>query len=264
MTTQTVDLPDLDVVELTLSDTGHGRPLLLLHGGAGPLSVAGFADLLTRSHEARVLAPTHPGFNGTPRPARLSQMRDLARLYAQLLDDLDLADVTVIGNSIGGWIAAELALLHSPRVSRLVLVDAVGLRIDAHPIVDFFSLTMDQVADLSYADPRRFRIDVDAMSEEQKAVMAANRATLKTLGGESMSDAGLLERVAQIDVPTLVVWGAADGVVPPEHGRAYADQIPGARLEIVDTAGHLPQLETPERLLSLVWDFVQDDDRGAS
>jgi pimeloyl-ACP methyl ester carboxylesterase len=264
-TIQTVARPDVDVVELTLSDTGDGRrPFLLLHGGAGPMSVAGFADLLTRSHQARVVAPTHPGFNGTARPADLSQIRDLAALYVQLLDDLDLHDVTVIGNSIGGWIAAELALLHSPRVGRLVLVDAVGLRIDAHPIVDFFSLTMDQVADLSYANPQGFRIDVDAMSEQQKAVMASNRATLRTYGGDTMADEGLLHRLAQVDVPTLVVWGAADRVVPPEHGRAYADRIPGAWLEVVDAAGHLPQLETPDTLLSLVWDFVQVPDRSES
>lgn len=264
MTTQTVARPDADAVELTVSDAGHGPAFLLLHGGAGPMSVAGFADLLARSHEVRVLAPTHPGFNGTPRPAELSQMRDLATLYVRLLDQLDLTDVTVIGNSIGGWIAAEVALLHSPRVGRLVLVDAVGLRIDAHPIVDFFSLTMDQVAGLSYANPEGFRIDLDAMSEEQKALMASNRATLRTYGGESMADDRLVDRLKQVDVATLVVWGAADRVVPLEHGRAYAEQIPGARLEVVQTAGHLPQLEAPDTLLALVWDFVHDHDRSQS
>jgi pimeloyl-ACP methyl ester carboxylesterase len=264
MTTRTVALPDVEAVDLTIADVGDGLLFLLLHGGAGPMSVAGFADLLARSHEARVLAPTHPGFNGTPRSAELSQMRDLATLYVQLLDDLDLSDVTVIGNSIGGWIAAELALLRSPRVGRLVLVDAVGLRIDDHPIVDFFSLTMDQVADLSYANPEGFRIDLDAMSEEQKAVMASNRATLRAYGGDSMADAGLLDRLAQVDIPTLVIWGAADRVVPPEHGRAYADHIPGARLAIVENAGHLPQLEAPDQLLSLIWDFTQTRDGAPS
>jgi pimeloyl-ACP methyl ester carboxylesterase len=264
MTTRIVTSQAGNAVELTISDAGDGRPFLLLHGGAGPISVAGFADLLARSHEARVLAPTHPGFNGTPRPAGMGQMRDLAMLYVQLLDDLALTDVTVIGNSIGGWIAAELALLHCPRVGRFVLVDAVGLRIDAHPIVDFFPLTMDQVADLSYANPEWFRIDVDAMSDEQKAVMASNRMTLRAYGGDSMADAALLDRLAQVDVPTLVVWGAADRIVPPEHGRAYADHIPGARLVVVENAGHLPQLESPDQLLSMIWDFIQTPERAPS
>src|SRR5512138_2241071 len=129
---------------------------LLLHGGAGPMSVAGFAGLLSSSAPAaRVLAPTHPGFDGTPRPAALTTVRQLAAYYAEQLDELGLDDVCVIGNSIGGWIAAELGLLRSPRVSRLVIVDAVGIEVPGHPVADFFSLTFDQVMRLSYADPAR-------------------------------------------------------------------------------------------------------------
>jgi pimeloyl-ACP methyl ester carboxylesterase len=263
-TTQHVTRPDAHDVELAISDSGDGPPVLLLHGGAGPFSVAGFADLLVATHAARVITPTHPGFNGTARPAEMTQMRDLATLYVHLIEDLGLSDVTVVGNSIGGWIAAEIALLGSPRVGHVVLVDAAGLQIDAHPIVDFFALTMDQVAELSYANPDGFRIDVDAMSAEQKAVMAANRATLQTYGGTTMADSTLVDRLAQVDVPTLVVWGAADQIVPAEHGRAYADHIPGARLAIIDGAGHLPQLEAPDELLSLVWEFAGSRDRTAS
>src|SRR4051812_3912336 len=107
------------------TDQGSGRRFLLLHGGGGPLSVAAFAERLATGN--RVITPTHPGFGGTERPDALRTVRGLAELYATLLDELQLADVTVIGNSLGGWIAAELALLHSPRVSRLILVDAVGI-----------------------------------------------------------------------------------------------------------------------------------------
>jgi pimeloyl-ACP methyl ester carboxylesterase len=263
-TTQILTRPDGQAVELAISDIGDGQPFLLLHGGAGPASVAAFADLLCQTHGARVLSPTHPGFNSTIRPDDVDQMRDVATLYVQVLEQLDLTDVTVIGNSIGGWIAAELALLHSPRVTRLVLVDAVGLQIDDHPIVDFFSLTMDQVADLSYAEPDRFRINLEAMSADQREAMAANRATLLTYGGSSMADAGLLARLDDVEAPTLVVWGAADRIVPPEHGRAYADHIPGAQLAVVENAGHLPQLEAPDRLLSLVWDFAHAGQRAPS
>jgi pimeloyl-ACP methyl ester carboxylesterase len=264
ISTLLVTRPQLDAVAVTLSDTGEGRPFLILHGGAGPFSVAGFAELLAGSDEVRVVIPTHPGFNGTPRPPDMSQMQDVASLYAQLLEELDLTDVTVIGNSIGGWIAAELGLLNSHRVGRLVLVDAVGLQIDAHPIVDFFSLTMAQVADLSYADPDRFRINVEAMPAPQKAAMAANRATLQTYGGTTMADPGLLDRLAGISAATLVVWGAADRIVPVEHGHAYANQIPGAQLAIIEKAGHLPQLEAPDEMLSLVWSFIRSGDRNAA
>lgn len=227
---------------------------LILHGGAGPQSVAGIASLLSTSDT--VVAPIHPGFGGTPRPEGLDTMKGLGAHYADLLEDQGLTDVTVIGNSIGGWIAAELALLHSPRVTRLILVDAAGLQIDADPVADFFSLTMDQVADLSYYNPDGFRIDLSTFSDAQKAAFAGNRAALATYGGPGMVDPTLLGRLPGITVPTLVVWGAADRMIPVAHGHAYADAIPGARLEIIPDAGHLPQLETPDKLVKLVREFT--------
>jgi len=151
-----------------------------------------------------------------------------------------------------------MALLSDPRVAGVVLVDAVGLASDTDPIVDFFALTMDQVTDLSYADPDRFRLDVDALPEAARQAVAANRATLLAYGGTTMADPTLLGRLPEIAVPTLVVWGAADRVVPPSHGAAYAAAVPGARLEVIDDAGHLPQLETPDRLTALVWAFAEE------
>jgi hypothetical protein len=101
-------------LDVSVSDRGDGRSFLLLHGGAGPQSVLAFADLLAAEGDARVLVPTHPGFSGTPRPESLHTVRDLAAVYVALLDELDLRDVSVIGNSIGGWIAAEMALPGRP------------------------------------------------------------------------------------------------------------------------------------------------------
>ena len=185
MTTHTVTVPDLGPVPVTVTERGEGRPFLLLHGGAGPQSVDGFADLLAAS--GRVLVPVHPGFGGTPRPEQLDSMAGLARVYAGLLDELGLDEVTVVGNSIGGWIAAEIALLASPRVTGVVLVDAAGLQVDADPAADFFALTMDQVADLSYFRPDDFRIDVASLPGPAQAAMAANRAALAVYGGPAMA-----------------------------------------------------------------------------
>src|SRR5207248_86250 len=93
-------------VDVTLTERGAGRPFVILHGGAGPLSVSGFADLLAEAEQVRVITPTHPGFGGMSRPDKLDSIRALAALYVGLLDELQLTEVTVIGNSIGGWIAA--------------------------------------------------------------------------------------------------------------------------------------------------------------
>lgn len=258
-TTCTVTLPQIGPVPITLTDRGDGPAVLLLHGGGGPQTVEAFAELLATDHGVRVLTPVHPGFAGTPRPDRIDSIAGLARLYTQLLSELGLAAVTVVGNSIGGWIAAEIALLDTDAVARVVLVDAVGLDLPATPIVDFFALTMDQVVDLSYARPDAFRIDPATLPGPAQAVMAANRVALRTYGGTTMADPTLLTRLPAATVPALAVWGAADRIVPPEHGYAYADAIPHARLELIADAGHLPQLETPDTLAHLVMHSPSND-----
>ena len=254
-TVVTVTVEGIGPVPVTVTERGGGRPFLLLHGGAGPQSVDGFADLLAA--QGRVIVPVHPGFGGTPRPQGLDSIRLLGRVYTRLLDELGLTGVTVVGNSIGGWIAAEIALLGSPRVSGVVLVDAAGLAIEDYPAPDFFSLSMDQVAELSYYRPDAFRLDLDHMPEAVKALMAGNRAALAVYGGPAMADPGLLDRLPDITVPVLAVWGEADRMIPVEHGRAYAKAIPGARFLLIAEAGHLPQLETPDRLLTAVRDFAE-------
>ncbi|WP_435593435.1 alpha/beta fold hydrolase [Nocardia sp. bgisy118] len=242
-------------IELTVTDHCNGRPVLLLHGGAGPLSVSGFAALLADRFERRVIVPTHPGFDGTPRPETLTTIADLVRLYVELLDRLELPDVTVIGNSLGGWIAAEIALLSNERVGRVVIANAAGLDLPATPIADFFALTMDEVADLSYCHPDAFRIDMNSLPPQRLATIAGNRATLQTYGGTAMTDPTLLDRLPAITTPTLITWGQCDRMIPLTHATAYANAIPGARLEIISDAGHLPQLESPDTLARLVIEF---------
>ncbi|MES2169746.1 MAG: alpha/beta fold hydrolase, partial [Actinomycetota bacterium] len=121
-------------VPLTADERGSGRPVVILHGGAGPVSVTGFADMLAEATGTRVIVPTHPGFGGTSRPESLTTVGGLAEVYAALLDQLGLEDVTVIGNSLGGWIAAELALRHPSGLGRIALVDAVGIEVAGHPV----------------------------------------------------------------------------------------------------------------------------------
>ncbi|MCQ4079408.1 alpha/beta hydrolase [Streptomyces sp. RB6PN25] len=125
-------------LEITVDDQGQGRTFVLLHGGGGPQTVTPFAQPLAEQRPARVITPVHPGFGGTTRPDWLHDIPTLAQTYARLLDELDLHDVTVVGNSIGGWIASELALLGSDRISGFVLVNAVGIQVPGHPIADIF------------------------------------------------------------------------------------------------------------------------------
>ena len=247
-----------DSVELTVDEVGTGRPFLLLHGGAGPVSFLSFAAYLAEHRPARALVPTNPGFNGTPRPAGLADVRGLADLYVALLDRLDLSGVTVVGNSIGGWVAAEIAILASPRVTGVVIMNGTGIAVPGHPVADFFALSLDELADLSYDDPARFRIDPAGLSAGQKAVMGANREAIALYAGRDMTDPTLAARLAAVTVPTLVLWGQSDRVVDPDYGRAYAAAIPGARYQPLDRTGHLPQLETPALALGPIWDFADE------
>ena len=242
-------------VPVTVTERGEGVPVLLLHGGAGPDSVAGFADLLAARLPFRVLTPVNPGFAGTERPEWLDSVTKLAEVYRGLLSELGLTGVTVAGSSIGGWVAAELGLAAADRVARLVLIDPAGLDSADHPIADFFSLTLDQVTDLSWADPDAHRINLAALTDAQRAIAAGNRTALLAYGGQSMADPHLAARLSGITIPTLVVWGEADRMVTPAYGKEYAAAIPGASFRLLPRAGHLPQIETPETVLSLFAEF---------
>jgi pimeloyl-ACP methyl ester carboxylesterase len=242
---QHTTIHDLGLGPVTVEERDRTQPFLLLHGGAGPASVAGFADLLAARWNTRVIVPTHPGFAGTPRPDALDSVKALAVLYADLLDREDVWDVTVIGNSIGGWIASELGLLNSPRVSGLALVNAVGIDVPEHPVTDVSTVTPDQLRRLSFHDPDRFPPD-------PARAPGPDLAALGAYTGMRMTDPTLRERLGDLDLPVQVVWGESDGIAVPAYGRAFAEAIPGARFTVVPGAGHLPQLEAPEELLAAI------------
>jgi pimeloyl-ACP methyl ester carboxylesterase len=243
-------------VPLTADERGNGRPVVILHGGAGPVSVAGFADLLADSTGTRVIVPTHPGFGGTRRPEALTSIDGLAEVYAGLLDSLELEDATVIGNSMGGWIASELALRHPARLGRVGIVDGVGIEVEGHPVAG--SLAPAQLAEYSWYDPSKApSLDPSKLPPAAQEIFAGNRAALALYGG-TMSDPTLQARLASVDVPALVLWGEADRIADAEYGRAFAAAIPGARFELLPHTGHVPQMETPEVLLEALRAFVDD------
>ena len=261
-TTHHLDLDGVGAVDVSIGDRGRGRPFLLLHGGAGPQSALPFAERFAADEDVRVITPTHPGFGGTPRAAGLDSIAKLAALYDRLIAELDVADVTVIGNSIGGWIAAELALLRSARVSGIVLIDAVGIDVPGHPVADAFSLNLEQIMQRSFHDPAPFLVDPTTLPDAARAVMAGNQAALAAYTHGAMSDAGLAGRLGTLDLPTLVLWGDSDGIADLDYGQAYAAAIPTARFQPLEGAGHMPQLETPDQVVQAIWE-TREADRSA-
>ncbi|WP_236795063.1 alpha/beta fold hydrolase [Amycolatopsis sp. GM8] len=237
---------------VTVEDRDHTQPYLLLHGGGGPATMTGFAELLAQRTHARVLAPTHPGFAGTPRVPGVDSARDLAAAYVGLLDELGLSDVTVIGNSFGGWLAAEIALLGSPRVSGVVIIDGIGIEVEGHPMTSVAGLAPADLQKLSFHDPRKAPEPPTAGGTGPSPDIQA----LVSYAGPTMSDPSLLGRLGAIGhLPVHVVWGESDGIVSPEYGKAYAAAIPMSAFTLLPRAGHLPQVEAPEELLGALLDL---------
>ena len=142
-------------LSISITEAGRGRVALILHGGGGPPTVQSIANHLRAT--MHVIVPTHPGWNGAERPAWLTRVSDLASAYLELLQHEGYQDVLVIGSSIGGWIAADMATGdEAGRIRGLVLIDAAGVDIPGQPIVDFFALDPRGVAEFSYHDPDRF------------------------------------------------------------------------------------------------------------
>lgn len=234
-----------------IKEAGAGRPVLILHGGGGPFTMVPIVNHVARS--ALALAPTHPGWDGTPREASVTNIKDLAANYLQLLEARQLNDVLVIGSSIGGWLAAELALADTARrITGLVLIDAGGIEVPAEPIRDVFSLDARALAEYSFHDGARFFTPPETLPPAQLATRRANLEALRALAGTGMCDPTLLSRLPRIDVPALVLWGESDRIFTPAYGAAYAKALPRGRFELIKQAGHLPHLEQPVATFALL------------
>ncbi|MFH8403830.1 alpha/beta fold hydrolase [Streptomyces sp. NPDC018019] len=235
-------LPIRPGLDLELRDAGQGSPVLVLHGGPGPGSIAPLVDHLAPHH--RVLVPTHPGWDGTVRPGDLDSVPALAAVYLDVLGRLGLEDVTVIGTSFGGWVAAQTVLDdREGRISRLVLMDAIG------PVVPGQQVTVPAGPPVPEPAP-------PTGGPAPRGGPAQSMAALRAYTGPAMADAGLLPRFSTVTCPVLVIWGGNDTVVTPDFGRAYAAAFPDVRFALIPGAGHLPIREEPEAVFTVLDSFL--------
>lgn len=244
----------MDGLTVLVDERGSGRPLLMLHGAGGPPGVASFAGAM--AGQMHVLAPTHPGFAGEPRLEWFKEVDDLALTWLDLLERLDLRDVIVISFSSGGWIAAELAARNASCLGGLILVDAAAIQVEGHEIPNVFSRAPGGSPVGSNQPP------VASGNPGQDATRAAKRQTFAAYTREqSLRDPKLRRRLARVEIPALVVWEEEDNILAPDYGRAYAQALPNARFALIPEAGHLPQMDQPELLLSLVQEFIGSSSR---
>ena len=256
---ETVRTIELQGVPVDVVFKGAGPQMFVLHGGGGPVASMPFANALAEKFE--IIAPVHPGFAGSAIPDHFDDLKDLIYLYLDLMDALDLNDAVMMGFSMGGWTAAELAVLSTARISKLVLVGAVGVKVggrDDRDIVDVFATPQEELTQLMWHDPANAP-DPAQMTDEQRQIMQSNRVALGLYAWQPyMHNPKLPRWLHRIDVPTMVLWGESDDLVTPDYGRAYAGMIPGAKFAVIPEAGHAPQVEQPDAFVHHVLSFASN------
>jgi pimeloyl-ACP methyl ester carboxylesterase len=245
-------------LDIEIARRGRGRPVLFLHPHIGFWGAEPFIAALAK--RAEVIAPSHPGFGRSALAKGMTTVDDLSYFYLDLVEQLDLRDAVLVGASFGGWIAAEIATKSCERLSRLVLIGAVGVKTgtrEATDVVDIFATPRSRWEELSFHDPAFGRRDYAALPEEELAAMARNReATALFAWNPYMYDPKLLGRLHRIRIPTLFLWGASDRFAPAGYGRRYCDAVPGATFEEIANAGHFPHIEQPEATAARVAGFA--------
>jgi pimeloyl-ACP methyl ester carboxylesterase len=245
-------------VDVEMRRLGTGRPLLFLHPHIGLANSLPFLDLLAAHFE--VYAPSHPGFEQSKIGGHLNSVDDLAYFYLEMLEQLDLQGVTLVGASLGGWIAMEMAIKSRARLDNVVLIDSTGVHFGApeeRGVADVFSLSEDEFAQLAFADPYPWRTDFNVMSEAQLLVYARNReAAARYAWMPCLYDPKLLRRLYRLHSRTLVLWGSSDRITDVEYGRRLSRAISNASFEEIAGAGHFPQIEKPAQTVALIRDFV--------
>jgi pimeloyl-ACP methyl ester carboxylesterase len=243
---------------LELIDRGHGRPILFLHPHIGLDPSAPVLALLAAG--GRLIAPSHPGFGHSERPANVTTVDDLAYFYLDFMDQLDLVDAVVVGSSLGAWIAAAIAVKSTARMARLVLANPIGIKAgsrETRDIVDIFAMLESEFVAHAFADPAAGTRDYGAMSEDEVMVAARNRETTGLYAWSPyMHDPKLKDRLHRIRIPTLVLWGTADRLAGESYGRAFCAAVPGAQFETIAGAGHFPHIEQPKAFAERVLAFA--------
>ena len=231
---------------------GSGPPLLFLHGAGGVSTWAPYLDALADRFD--VIVPSHPGFGGSDDPGWLDTISDMAYFYLDFVEELGLKDIHLVGNSLGGWIAAEIAVRNTDHIKTLTLVSAAGINVVGVPMGDIFLWSNEEAARKMFfnQDMAEQRIALAAeMTDEQKDIQLKNYfSTGKLSWNPRFHNPDLIKWLHRIKVPTMLIWGENDKIFPPAYGEAYKEAIFGSELRIIPECGHLPHQEKLEEFLA--------------
>jgi pimeloyl-ACP methyl ester carboxylesterase len=244
--------------EIEVQEEGSGAPLLFLHAANGFRPNDPYIAALSAGR--RLICPSHPGFGTSSLPGWIDSVDDIAHIYLELMDQMGLTKVDLIGCSIGGWISTEMLTKAPERFGKVVLVAPVGIKTgpwDKLDIPDIFVMPPTEVPKMMFHDPAKMAVDPAKLTDDQLAIQARNRETLALLVWEPyMHNPKLTHRLQRVSSPTLFVRGASDGLVSAAYLENYAKFVKGAKTATIPEAGHAPHLEQPEAFTRVVVDFL--------
>ncbi|MGH7249235.1 MAG: alpha/beta fold hydrolase, partial [Pseudomonadota bacterium] len=241
--------------------TGRGEPLLFLHGAGGLTGADPFLEDLGRNF--KVYAPHLPGYGESTGGEHLDDVIDAALFFHELMDELKIPSANLVGHSMGGMLAAEMAALCNHRAKRLVLAAPAGFWLDEHPIPDLFAAQLDEIAGLLFHDPKSPAAQLmTTIPTDFEALQTMYVERVKRLGIASkflwpIPDRGLKKRAYRITSPTLLIWGESDKLIPKIYAREFSSRIRDCREHIIKAAGHMVPYEQPAEFCKTVRDFLK-------
>jgi pimeloyl-ACP methyl ester carboxylesterase len=240
---------EVDGCSTHLRRGGAGEPLLYLHGASGAPVIMPFMEKLAQRFD--VLVPEHPGYGLSDEPEWLENIHDAAYFYLDFLKFLNLKNVTLVGSSMGGWIAMEMAVRDTSRIKSLVLVSPAGIAAPGVQPADIFLLPPEEVIKNLYFDEKLAQARL--AQPEEVDISLKNRHTTARLAWEPrLHDPFLPKWLHRIDVPVKIVWGRQDRILPVGFVEEFKRLLPKAQMHIIENSGHLPQAEKPDEFVDLV------------
>jgi pimeloyl-ACP methyl ester carboxylesterase len=240
---------------------GTGPALLFLHGASTVPEGAPFLDGLARRFS--VVCPDHPGYGRSATPDWLDNIHDMAFFYLDFMAALGLEDVHLVGASLGGWIAAEIAVRSTARIARLSLVAPAGIHVRGVAKPDIFLMSAEELTRHLYADPNLIEAALARLvaPEEEEAALR-NRFMTARLGWQPrFYDPHLEKWLHRIDRPTQILWGCEDRILPPAYAEHWRRLVPGSTIALFEGCGHLPQIEQPEAFAAAIAAFAGEGRR---
>jgi pimeloyl-ACP methyl ester carboxylesterase len=234
-------------------------PVLFLHGSSSLIPGA-YLDRLAERY--RLIAPIHPGFGESTGLEHIDDPVDMALYYYDFMDAIGLESAHVVGHSLGGMLAAEVAALDPHRVRNLVLCNAVGLWRDDAPVLDFFSEDPAALQRKVWFDPEsEVATSMRPDMSDMKKLMSFMYASMQSLAAAGkflwpIPDRGLRKRLHRISAPTLLVWGSHDGLVGPVYAEEFKQHVPQAEIAMFERSGHFPMLEEEDAFVQRVTRFL--------